>query len=155
MHTPVETNVHFSATDGTLLSDDTFYRQLVGCLIYLTITHPDITHVVHIVSQFMSVHRTTHFATVLRILRYVKGTMFHGLHFFRHSSLDLRAYFDADCAGNLIDWRSTTGYCFFLGDSLISWCNKKQTVVSLSSTEVEYKALADTTRELLWLHWLL
>lgn len=103
----------------------------------------------------MSAPRTSHFSAVLRILRYIKGTLFHGLHFSATSSLELSGYSDADWAGDPTDRRSTTGYCFFLGDSLISWRSKKQTVVARSSTESEYRALADTTSELLWLRWLL
>jgi hypothetical protein len=68
---------------------------------------------------------SVHYAAVLRILRYVMGTLFHGLHFSSHSSLDLRVYSDADCAEDPTYRRSTTGYCFLLGDSLISWHNKK------------------------------
>ncbi|XP_057503724.1 uncharacterized mitochondrial protein AtMg00810-like [Actinidia eriantha] len=153
--TPLENNVRFHTTDGEPLSDPTLYRQLVGSLIYLTVTRPDISHAVHIVSQFMSAPRSTHYAAVLRILRYVKGTIFHGLHYSSHSSLTLRAYSDADWAGDPTDRRSTTGYCFFLGDSLISWRSKKQSVVARSSTESEYRALATATSELLWLRWLL
>uniref|UniRef100_A0A2N9J0X6 Integrase catalytic domain-containing protein n=1 Tax=Fagus sylvatica TaxID=28930 RepID=A0A2N9J0X6_FAGSY len=88
-------------------------------------------------------------------LVYLTGTMFHGLHFSAHSTLDLCAYSDADWAGDPTDRRSTTGFCFFLGDSLISWRSKKQHIVSRSSTEAEYRALADTTSELLALRWLL
>ena len=103
----------------------------------------------------MSTPRTTHYSVILRILRYVKGTLLHGLHFSAKSSLVLSGYSDADWAGDPTDRRSTTGYCFFLGDSLVSWRSKKQTVVSRSSTESEYRALADATSELLWLRWLL
>jgi hypothetical protein len=99
--------------------------------------------------------RSVHYAAVLRIFRYVKGTLFHGLHYSSHSSLDLRVYSDADWARNPTDRRSTTSYCFLLGDSLISWRSKKQSVVVRSSTEAEYRALVDTTFELLWLCWLL
>ena len=94
-------------------------------MIYLIVTRLDISHAVHIVSQFMFAHRSTHYAVTLRILRYVKGTIFHGLHFLSQSSLTFRAYSDADWADDPIDRRSTTGYCFFLGDSLISWRSKK------------------------------
>ena len=96
-----------------------------------------------------------HYAVVLRILRYLKGTIFDGLHFSSHSSLTLQAYLDADWAGDPTDRRSTTEYCFILGDSLISWRSKKQTVVARSSTEAEYRALTATTVELIWLRWLL
>ncbi|XP_020266030.1 uncharacterized protein LOC109841474 [Asparagus officinalis] len=153
--TPLDTNVKLTPFDGTPLHDPTLYRQLVGSLVYLTVTRPDIAYAVHVVNQFMAAPRTIHFTVVLRILRYVKGTLLHGLHFSSHSSLILTGYSDADWASDPTDRHSTTGYCFFLGDSLISWRSKKQTVTSRSSTESEYRALADTTSELLWLRWLL
>ena len=109
----METNVYFSATDCTLLSDGILYRKLVGSLIYLTVTRLDIAHAVHIVSQFMAAPCTTHFAVLPRILRYVKGTVFHGLHFSRHSFIDLRAYSDVNWVGDSTDRRSTTDYCIF------------------------------------------
>ena len=102
----------------------------------------------------MAAPRSLHYVAVLQILRYLKGTLFHGLHFSSQSSLTLQAYSDAERAGDPTDRRSTTGYYFLLGDSLFSWCSKKQFVIVHSSTEAEYRALADTTAKLLWLRWL-
>ena len=116
--------------------------------IYLTVTRPDITYAVHLVSQFMLAHLSTHYAAVFLILRYLKGTLFHELYLSSTSSLDLRACFDTDWESDPTDRRSTTSYCFFLDDSLISWRSKKQYLVSRSSTETEYCALADTTQQL-------
>ena len=99
----------------------------------------------------MAAPRSPHYVAVLRILQYLKGTIFDGLHFSSHSSLTLQAYSDANWAGDPTDRRSITGYCFLLGDSLISWRSKKQTVVARSSIEAEYRALAATTAELIWL----
>ncbi|TYK14661.1 Retrovirus-related Pol polyprotein from transposon TNT 1-94 [Cucumis melo var. makuwa] len=157
----------FRRSDGYLLSQAKYASDLLARsgitdsntastpLIYLTVTRPDIAYAVHIVSQFMAAPRTIHFTAVLRILCYVKGTLGHGLQFSSQSSLVLSGYSDADWAGDPTDRRSTTGYCFYLGDSLLSWRSKKQSVVSRSSTESEYRALADATVELLWLRGLL
>ena len=147
--TPIEYKCHLNSHDGETLSDATLYRQLVESLIYLTVTCPDISYAVHVVSQFMAALRSPHYAAVLRILRYPKGTIFDGLHFSSHSLLTLQAYSDADWVGDPTYHRSTTRYCFLLGDSLISWRSKKQTIVARSSTEAEYRALAATTAELI------
>ena len=153
--TSLEMNARLTPLDGTPLSDATLYRQLVGSLVYLIVTHPNIAYAVYLVSQFLVVPPFTHYVVVIHILRYIKGTMFHGFHFSAHSTLDLCAYVDADWAGDPTDHHSTTGFCFFLGDSLISWCSKKQHIVSRSNTKEEYRAMANTTSELLALFWLL
>jgi hypothetical protein len=143
--TPTELNVHLNLHDGKPLRDFIPYR-------HLTITRPDISYVVHQVSQFMAAPHSIHFSAVLR---YLKGTLFHGLDFSSLSPLQLHAYTDADWASDPTNRRSTTGYYFQLGTSLISWRSKKQFVVARSNIEAEYRALADTTSELLWLQWLL
>ncbi|KAA0057298.1 putative mitochondrial protein [Cucumis melo var. makuwa] len=119
--TPLDPNVRLTPFDGVPFENPTLYRQLVGSLIYLTVTRPDIAHVVHIVSQFMVAPRTIHFTAVLRILRYIKGTLGHGLQFSSQSSLVLSGFSDADWAGDPTDRRSTTGYCFYLELLWLRW----------------------------------
>ena len=87
--TLIEYNCHLNSHDGESLYDATLYRQLIGSLIYLTVTRPDISYAVHVVSQFMTAPRSPHYAVVLRILRYLNDTIFDGLHFSSHSSLTL------------------------------------------------------------------
>ncbi|KAJ9557803.1 hypothetical protein OSB04_012417 [Centaurea solstitialis] len=149
--TPLEHNLHLAPDAGPPLKDPTLYCQLVGCLVYLTVTRPDIAYVVHTVSQFMSAPCSDHYAAVLRILRYLKGTMFYGLYFSSTSSLILRGFSDADWDSDMTDRRSTTGFCFFLGDSLIFGVTRSKSLTARSSTEAEYHALADSSQELIWL----
>ncbi|XP_028104727.1 uncharacterized protein LOC114303779, partial [Camellia sinensis] len=153
--TPLKPNEHLTPLDDTPLPTTTLCRQLVGSLVYFTVARPNIAHAVHFISQFLSAHRSTHYVDVLRIICYVKDTLFYGLYYPSSFALVLRAYSDADWADEPTDCRSTTGFCFFLGDSLICWHSKKQTLVSCSSIESEYHAFADTAQELLWLCWLL
>ena len=110
--------------DGTSLNDATLYWQLFGSLVYLIVTRLDTAHDVHVVSQFMSAPRSTHNAAVINILRYLKETIFHSLHFSANSSLELHRFSDFDWADDLIDWCSTIGICFFLGDLLCIIRNK-------------------------------
>ena len=147
--TPAELNAHLTPSGGKPLSNPSLYKRLVGSLVYLTVTRPDISYAVHQVSQYLSAPRSTHYATVLCIIRYLKGTLFHNLFYLAQFPLALHAFSDADWAGDPTDRRSTTGYCFLLGSSLISWQSKKQTFVTHSSTEAKYRALADTTSKLL------
>ena len=149
--TLVELNAHLTPLGGKPLSNPSLYKRLVGSLVYFTVTCPNISYVVHQVSQYLSAPRSTHYAVVLRILRDLKSTFFHGLFYFTQSTLILCAFFDVDWVGNPTDCRSTNDYCFLLSSFLISWRSKKQTLVAHSNTEAEYHALADTTSEFLWL----
>ena len=134
---PLEYIAKLTPLDGEPISDATHYRQLVGSLIYLTVTRPDISHAIGMVSKFIDALRFVDYAVVLQILRYVKDTLYHGLHYFSRSSLELHAYSDADWTDDPTDRCSITGFCFLLGTSLVSWHSKKQDVVSHSSTEAE------------------
>ncbi|CAN6462757.1 unnamed protein product [Victoria cruziana] len=147
--------VKLRADDGEILENPTPFRQLVGTLSYLTITRPDITHVVHTISQFQQKPTSVHMGAAMRIVRYVKGSLSKGLFLSSSSTLSLYAYTDADWGGDSNNRHSTTGLCVLLGDSLISWRCKKQSKVSLSSTEAEDRAMASTTMELVWLKSLL
>jgi len=95
--------------------------------------------------------KETHLQAALRIVQYLKGTPGRGILFERNGSMRLEAYTDADYAGSIVDRRSTTGYCTFLGGKLVTWKSKKQTVVSRSSAEAEFRAMAQGICELLWL----
>ncbi|CAM8936114.1 unnamed protein product [Rhodiola kirilowii] len=150
--TPLSTTEKLAKDIGQLLGDDdtSKYRSMVGGLQYLTLTRPDISFAVNKVCQYMSKPTETHWEAVKRILRYVKGTIDTGLKFRRSSITRLSVFTDADWAGCLDDRRSTSGFAVFLGPNLISWSAKKQSTVSRSSTEAEYKALANGTAEVIW-----
>ncbi|KAK4395911.1 Retrovirus-related Pol polyprotein from transposon RE1 [Sesamum angolense] len=113
-----------------LRKDKAKYTQLVGKLIYLIVTRPDISFAVGIVSQFMDRPRTIHWEAALRILKYVKVTPGKGLLYKKHGHLKIEAYSDADYAGSRNDRRSTSGYCTYLGGNLVTWRSKKQTIVA-------------------------
>ncbi|KAL1205188.1 Retrovirus-related Pol polyprotein from transposon RE2 [Cardamine amara subsp. amara] len=126
------------------------YQRLVGRLIYLTIRRPDISFAVNQVSQLMQALSKHHWGMVDRILRYLKGTPGKGIWMDRNNSTDIVGYCDADWAGDKGDRKSTTGYCTFVGRNLVTWRSKKQKVASRSSAEAEYRAMANTTGELVW-----
>ncbi|XP_047339710.1 uncharacterized mitochondrial protein AtMg00810-like [Impatiens glandulifera] len=151
MDTPIETNTRYSLTDGSPLPDPALYLTIIGSLVHLTITRPNIAHDVHIVSQFVTAPTTVHWSVVLRILQYLRGTQFQSLLLSSSSSLDLRAFSDVDWPSDPSDRKSTTGFCIILGDSLISRKRKKQDVISRSSMEAEYRVMASTTCEPVWL----
>ncbi|KAI3510913.1 hypothetical protein L1887_18051 [Cichorium endivia] len=152
--TPIASNTSF-IKDGALYSDPSHYRSLVGALQYLTITRPDISYAVNQVSQFLQAPTVFHYQAVKRLLRYVKGTLSFGLTFSRPTYTKLVGYSDADWARCLETRRSTYGYSIFLGGNLVSWSAKKQPTVSRSSCESEYRAMANTAAEIIWITHLL
>jgi hypothetical protein len=155
MATPVDTQAKLSATDGAPVADATQYRSLAGALQYLTLTRPDLAYAVQQVCLFMHDPHEPHLALLKRVLRYVKGTLSTGLHIGTGSITSLSAYSDADWAGCPDSRRSTSEYCVFLGDNLVSWSSKRQTTVSRSSVEAEYRAVAHAVAETCWLRQLL
>ena len=156
--TPIDTPMKqglklFDKSD--LLKDPGHYRRLVGILIYLTISRSDIAYSVHVLSRFMHQPRKLHMEAALRVVRYLKNAPGQGLFFSSNSDFRLRAYCDSDWAGCPITRRSTTGYCLFLGSSLVSWKSKRQKTVLLSLAETEYHAMTGACCELTWLRYLL
>ncbi|MFS7969739.1 putative RNA-directed DNA polymerase [Helianthus anomalus] len=168
VNSPMEINSNLALGDSPQLVDPAQFRQIVGALqyLYLTLSRPDITFAVNKVCQFMHSPTENHWSAIKRILWYLHGTSNFGLLIQQNSAPVIHAYTDAhdhsltafsdaDWAGSLDDRRSTGGYAIYLGSNLISWRARKQRTVSRSSTEAEYKALADTVAELTWLEALL
>ena len=118
------------------------YRGMIGSLLYLTASRPDIQFSVGMCARFQANPKESHLTCVKRILRYLEGTQELGLWYPRGNQEFLWAYSDSDHAGYKTDRKSTSGQCAFLGGCLVSWASKKQTCVSLSSTEAEYIAAA-------------
>jgi hypothetical protein len=148
---PMEHNLKLSRDDGVLISDPTVFRRLISRLLYLTITRPDLAYSVQTLSQFMDKLRQPHLDVAHRVLRYIKSAPAQGLFFPAKSNMHIKAFCDADGAGCLDTRKSIIGYCVFIGDSLISWKSKKQQTVSRSSAESEYRSMASTCCELIWL----
>jgi histone deacetylase 1/2 len=155
--TPLSTSEKLSLYEGSLLGPDdaTRYRSIVGALQYLTLTKLHIAFSVNKVSQFLHAPTTVYWAAVKRIITYLKQCTRMGLHIHKSLSNLVSAFSDVDWAGNIDDRRSTGEFAVFLGSNLVSWTARKQATVSGSSTESEYKAIANATAEVMWVYTLL
>ncbi|GAU22715.1 hypothetical protein TSUD_138390 [Trifolium subterraneum] len=153
--TPLDPAVKLHHDDGKPYQNISQYRRLIGKLLYLTNTRPDIAYASQQLSQFLHQPTTAHYNAACRVIRYLKYSPGKGLFFPRNCDLQLLGFSDADWAGCIDTRRSTSGHCFFIGTSLISWKAKKQSTVSRSSSEAEYRALSSATCELIWLLYLL
>jgi len=151
MSTPMDPNARLQEDEGKDLEDVTMYRQLVGSLIYLALTRPDISYPVGVVSRYMSNPNKPHLDAVKQILRYVKGTINFGILYKETKDCQVMGYCNADYARDCGTRRSTIGYFFSLGSGPISWCSKRQPTVALSSTEAEYRSAAMAAQESTWL----
>ncbi|XP_073219605.1 secreted RxLR effector protein 161-like [Cicer arietinum] len=129
--------------------DPTLYKQLVGSLMYLTATRPDMMYVVCLISRYMANPKEKHMQIAKRALRYLKGTLDFGL-FYRRKISKLLAYTDSDYARDVDDRKSTSGYVFMLSEAAMCWSSKKQAIVTLSSTEAEYVAATSCACHCVW-----
>ena len=141
-NTPMESTYKIGLKEDSPPIDTGRYQWLVGKLIYLSHTRPDIGFLVSVVSQFMNKPNEEHLEAVYRILRYLKMTPGKGIFFKKGMNKDIEVYSDADWAGSVKDQRSTTRYCTYVWGNLVIWSSKKQSVVARSSAEAEYRALA-------------
>ncbi len=140
-----------NADEGDLVEDTTMYRRIVGSLIYMTIIRRYLSYVVGVVSQFMQTPQKPHLDVVRRILRYIKHTLQCGIFYEAKSQLQVHGYTNANWVGNVSDRRSTGGFMFSFGSGDVSWSNKKQPTLALSSTKVECRGIIIATCEVVWL----
>jgi hypothetical protein len=151
VETPIPLGTKLSKQDEGPTMDSTLYKSLVGILLYLTTTRPDIMYATSFVSRFMESPKDSHWKMAKRILRYVAGTLNFGLWYTQSEDDHLTGYTDSDFVGSLDDRKNTSGYAFHLGTNLISWASKKQPIVSISSTEEEYVVVTSSSFHVVWL----
>nr|GEV25154.1 putative ribonuclease H-like domain-containing protein [Tanacetum cinerariifolium] len=149
--TPIETNKALLKDEGTKDMDVHLYRSMIGSLMYLTASRPDIMLAICACARFQVTPKVSHLHAVKRIFRYLKGQPKLDLWYPKDSPFDLEAFSDSDYGGASLDRKSTTGGCQFLSKRLISWQYKKQTVVTNSTTKAEYVAAANCYRQVLWI----
>ncbi|XP_039170375.1 uncharacterized mitochondrial protein AtMg00810-like [Eucalyptus grandis] len=140
-----------STIKDSVLKDPSEYQRLVGKLIYLTTTRPDISYAVQILSQFMHMPKQSHMDAALKVVKYLKGCPGLGILLSRDCNMKMTVFCDTDYVTCPMTKRSITGFCIKLGKSLISWKTKKQSTISLSSAESKYRAMAKVTCEIVWI----
>lgn len=149
--TPMAANIQPQAGDSALYSDPTLYRSVLGTLQYVCYTRPDISFSVNKLSQYMHEPTIKQWTYVERLLRYLRGTISHGLLIKPAPQLRLQAFADADWGGNRPDRKSTSGFCTYLGPNPITWTSRKQQVVARNATDAEYRSVADAVADVLWI----
>ncbi|XP_071699626.1 uncharacterized mitochondrial protein AtMg00810-like [Rutidosis leptorrhynchoides] len=155
VRTPVDTATKLTATNGPSVANPTWFHSLAGALQFLTFTRPDISYAVQQICLHVHDPRESHLHALRRIVRYLQGTLDYGLHLYKTHTRHLIAYTDADWAGCPDTRRSTSGYCVYFGNNLISWSFKRQPTLSRSSAEVEYRGVANVVSDTRWVRNLL
>ncbi|KAA0041382.1 Retrovirus-related Pol polyprotein from transposon TNT 1-94 [Cucumis melo var. makuwa] len=149
--TPMNQKEKLCKEDDADKVDEGYFRSLIGCLMYLTATRPDILNAVSILSRFMHCASELHLKAAKRVIRYVKGTSDFGVKFTRGKEFKLIGFSDSDWGSSIDDMRSTLGYCFTLSSGVFSWSSKKQEIVAQSTAEAEFIAATATANQALWL----
>jgi hypothetical protein len=151
MNTPMEVKLKLLVDTSLDLIDATLYRQIIGSLMYLTNTRPDIYFAVNTLSQFLVDPRRVHLVAAKHVMRYLKGTMDYGLSYDGDHDFTLSGYTDADWARSVSDRKRTSGCCFTFGSAMISWQSRKQSSISLNTVEAEYIVACSASCEAIWL----
>ena len=151
MATPMDTNLKLLFDESLESVDMTHYRQIIWSLMYPTNTRPNICFVVNTLSKYLVKPRRVHPIVANHVMRYLKGTIDFGIYYVRYHDYKLYGYIDADWAARVSNKKSTSSGCYCLGSTMISWFNKKQSIVSLNTSEAEYIATCSTSCEEIWL----
>jgi hypothetical protein len=149
--TPMELDTKLSRYDEGEEVDANVYRSLIGSLRYLTCTRPDIMFVVGMASRYMESPRISHWKAAKRILIYVRGTVDLGLHYSKTNNFKLAGYSDSDWCGDIDDMKSTSGFAFYVGDTVFTWLSKKQVIGTLSTCEAKYVTASLCMNHAIWL----
>ncbi|GKV03282.1 hypothetical protein SLEP1_g15614 [Rubroshorea leprosula] len=149
--TPIDAGMKLVRNLEAKKVNSTLYKQMVGSLMYLTATRPDIMHVVSLISRYMESPKEMHLLVAKRILRYLKGTAKYGLFYKNGEKSDMFGFADSDFARDLDDRKSTSGYVFMMGTKTVSWSSRKQPIVTLSTTEAEFVAATSCACQAIWL----
>ncbi|GAU51330.1 hypothetical protein TSUD_412770 [Trifolium subterraneum] len=151
MSTPMHPSTSLDKDEKGKNVSEKEYRGMIGSLIYLTASRPDIVFAVGLCARFQTSPKESHLIAVKRIFRYLVGTPDVGLWYKKGSHFDLQAYCDADYAGDKIERKSTSGACQFLGEALVSWYCRKQNTIALSTTEAEYVVASNCCSQVIWI----
>jgi hypothetical protein len=149
--TPISTSVKISTDLTGKPVDPTLYRSMIGSLLYLTANRQDIAFSVGVCARFQANPKESHLTAVKCTIRYVNDTLLYGIWYSRETNLIVAGYSDADWAGNPDDRKSTSGGCFYMGNNLIAWMSRKQSLISISTAKAEYIVAGSCCTQLLWM----
>ncbi|XP_017179515.1 uncharacterized mitochondrial protein AtMg00810-like [Malus domestica] len=153
--TPLVPSDKLCKDDGSGSASEEQYRRIVGSLLYLTATRPDIMYDASLLARFMNSPTNKHFGTAKRVLRYIKGTLDYGLEYVKGKNAMLIGFCDSDGGGSVDDNKNTSGNAFSFGSRVFSWASMKQNCVALSTAEAEYICASEATAQVIWLRFVL